>query len=79
MVCIETIRNLIGPGTLAVRLVANIITGHFLLTLLGNTGPFLSTSLLTILLITQIALLVLESADVIIQSYLFAILSTLYS
>ncbi|WP_431834057.1 F0F1 ATP synthase subunit A, partial [Escherichia coli] len=42
IVCIETIRNIIRPGTLAVRLAANIIAGHLLLTLLGNTGPFLS-------------------------------------
>ena len=47
--------------------------------LLGNTGPFLSTSLLSILIITQIALLVLESAVASIQSYVFAVLRTLYS
>ena len=34
-VCIETIRNVIRPGTLAVRLTANIISGHLLLTLIG--------------------------------------------
>nr|AVN68217.1 ATP synthase F0 subunit 6 [Paranauphoeta circumdata] len=79
MVCIETISNMIRPGTLAVRLAANMIAGHLLLTLLGNTGPFLSMSLLTLLIFTQIALLVLESAVAIIQSYVFAVLSTLYS
>nr|YP_010430476.1 ATP synthase F0 subunit 6 [Nigidius sinicus]USR68900.1 ATP synthase F0 subunit 6 [Nigidius sinicus] len=79
MVCIETISNIIRPGTLAVRLAANMIAGHLLLTLLGNTGPSLSSSLLSILLITQILLLILESAVAIIQSYVFAILSTLYS
>uniref|UniRef100_A0AAU7BAP6 ATP synthase subunit a n=1 Tax=Maotoweta virescens TaxID=3073469 RepID=A0AAU7BAP6_9ORTH len=79
MVCIETISNIIRPGTLAVRLAANMIAGHLLLTLLGNTGPSLSTSILTLLIIAQIALLVLESAVAIIQSYVFAVLSTLYS
>lgn len=79
IVCIETIRNVIRPGTLAVRLTANIIAGHLLLTLLGNTGPNLITSLVSILLIVQIALLVLESAVAIIQSYVFAVLRTLYS
>nr|YP_010946847.1 ATP synthase F0 subunit 6 [Rhabdoblatta nigrovittata]WGO57604.1 ATP synthase F0 subunit 6 [Rhabdoblatta nigrovittata] len=79
MVCIETISNMIRPGTLAVRLAANMIAGHLLLTLLGNTGPSLTMSLLTILVFTQIALLVLESAVAIIQSYVFAVLSTLYS
>jgi F-type H+-transporting ATPase subunit a len=79
IVCIETIRNVIRPGTLAVRLAANIIAGHLLLTLLGNTGPSLTYSILSLLLIAQIALLVLESAVAIIQSYVFAVLSTLYA
>jgi len=79
MVCIETIRNVIRPGTLAVRLTANIIAGHLLITLLGNTGPSLSIILVRFLVIGQIALLILESAVAIIQSYVFAVLRTLYS
>jgi len=79
IVCIETIRNIIRPGTLAVRLTANIIAGHLLLTLIGNTGNSLSNLLLSFLIIRQIALLILESAVAIIQSYVFAVLSTLYS
>nr|YP_010693039.1 ATP synthase F0 subunit 6 [Rhagoletis pomonella]QVT11224.1 ATP synthase F0 subunit 6 [Rhagoletis zephyria]QVT11147.1 ATP synthase F0 subunit 6 [Rhagoletis pomonella]QVT11172.1 ATP synthase F0 subunit 6 [Rhagoletis pomonella]QVT11185.1 ATP synthase F0 subunit 6 [Rhagoletis pomonella]QVT11237.1 ATP synthase F0 subunit 6 [Rhagoletis zephyria] len=79
MVCIETISNVIRPGTLAVRLAANMIAGHLLLTLLGNTGPSLSYMIISLLLIGQIALLILESAVAIIQSYVFAVLSTLYS
>lgn len=79
IVCIETIRNIIRPGTLAIRLTANIIAGHLLLTLLGNTGARISSILVRILILTQILLLVLESAVAIIQSYVFAILRTLYS
>nr|UQJ73581.1 ATP synthase F0 subunit 6 [Diamesa sp. 7XL] len=79
MVCIETISNIIRPGTLAVRLAANMIAGHLLLTLLGNTGNSLSFYLVSLLVMAQIALLVLESAVAIIQSYVFAVLSTLYS
>lgn len=79
IVCIETIRNVIRPGTLAVRLTANIIAGHLLITLLGNTGPSMPRIIISILLITQIALLILESAVSIIQSYVFAVLRTLYS
>nr|YP_010954840.1 ATP synthase F0 subunit 6 [Hemisodorcus sinensis]WMW30225.1 ATP synthase F0 subunit 6 [Hemisodorcus sinensis] len=79
MVCIETISNIIRPGTLAVRLAANMIAGHLLMTLLGNTGPTIPSSLLMMLLFTQILLLILESAVAIIQSYVFAVLSSLYS
>lgn len=79
IVIIETIRNLIRPGTLAIRLSANIIAGHLLLTLLGNTGSKLNLILINLLIIIQILLLVLESAVSIIQSYVFAVLATLYS
>lgn len=79
IVCIETIRNIIRPGTLAVRLTANIIAGHLLITLLGNTRSSITTPLVSILIITQCLLLLLESAVAIIQSYVFTVLSTLYS
>nr|YP_009350394.1 ATP synthase F0 subunit 6 [Crepititermes verruculosus]AQP26979.1 ATP synthase F0 subunit 6 [Crepititermes verruculosus] len=79
MVIIETISNLIRPGTLAVRLTANMIAGHLLLTLLGNNGPSMSHTMLTVLITAQILLLILEGAVAVIQSYVFAILSTLYS
>lgn len=79
LVIIETIRNLIRPGTLAVRLTANIIAGHLLVTLIGNSGCQLNLSLLNILIIAQILLLLLESAVAIIQAYVFSVLITLYS
>ena len=62
IVIIETISNLIRPGTLAVRLTANIIAGHLLLTLLGNNGPSIRHTLLTVLITAQIFLLILEAA-----------------
>ncbi|KAG7165333.1 ATP synthase subunit a-like 4, partial [Homarus americanus] len=79
IVLVKTLRNLIRPGTLAVRLAANIIAGHLLLTLLGNIGPSLSLTLVSFLMLTQILLLILESAVAIIQSYVFAVLRTLYA
>lgn len=79
IVLIETIRNIIRPGTLAVRLTANIIAGHLLITLLRGTGPRIRNYFIIILIIIQILLLILESAVAIIQSYVIAILSTLYS
>lgn len=79
IVYIELIRNVIRSGTLAIRLSANIIAGHLLITLLGNTGSHLSMLIINVLLITQILLLTLESAVACIQSYVFSILATLYS
>nr|YP_009342997.1 ATP synthase F0 subunit 6 [Austropotamobius torrentium]APS87211.1 ATP synthase F0 subunit 6 [Austropotamobius torrentium] len=79
MVLIETISNIIRPGTLAVRLAANMIAGHLLLSLLGNMGPALSFGVIWILISLQVLLLLLEAAVAVIQSYVFAILSSLYA
>lgn len=79
IVCIETISNIIRPGTLAVRLSANMIAGHLLMTLIGNTGPGLSSVMVGLLVLGQLCLLVLESAVSIIQGYVFSVLRTLYS
>ena len=79
IVLIETISNVIRPGTLAVRLTANIIAGHLLITLLGNQTAEASRLLLISLIFVQIILLTLERAVALIQSYVFAVLSTLYS
>nr|AYR05218.1 ATP synthase F0 subunit 6 [Cryptorhynchinae sp. 4 ACP-2013] len=79
LVIVESISSVIRPGTLAIRLSANMIAGHLLMTLMGNSGPSLSMILLQILIISQMLLLILESAVAIIQAYVFSILSTLYS
>nr|UYO79257.1 ATP synthase F0 subunit 6 [Hydropsyche sp. XG-2022] len=78
MVLIETISNMIRPGTLAVRLTANMIAGHLLITLLSSNGPMMSQIMIMILLFMETMLLILEISVSIIQTYVFTILSTLY-
>jgi F-type H+-transporting ATPase subunit a len=78
IVIIETVRNIIRPMTLSIRLAANIVAGHLLLTLLGSQGPILSLVNLIFLIIGLYLLLLLEVAVACIQSYVFTILSSLY-
>lgn len=78
IVIIETVRNIIRPITLSIRLAANIVAGHLLLTLLGSQGPNVSIIIIIILIIRLILLLILEVAVACIQSYVFTILSSLY-
>lgn len=79
MVCIETIRNIIRPGALAVRLSANIIAGHLLIRLLGNRTTEIRTIIIIILISIQIVLILFETAVAVIQAYVFSILRTLYT
>nr|YP_009699963.1 ATP synthase F0 subunit 6 [Leptaulax koreanus]QEK77356.1 ATP synthase F0 subunit 6 [Leptaulax koreanus] len=79
MVIIESISNIIRPGTLAIRLSANMIAGHLLLTLMGNSMIFMNYTFLNLMIFLQLLLLMLEFAVAIIQSYVFSILSILYS
>nr|WMV00420.1 ATP synthase F0 subunit 6 [Maoricicada oromelaena] len=77
MVIIESISNLIRPGSLAVRLTANMIAGHLLMTLLGNL-PMNYEYYSGMIIIFQILLMLFELAVCMIQSYVFMVLSTLY-
>nr|ATD53067.1 ATP synthase F0 subunit 6 [Paphnutius ruficeps]ATV98860.1 ATP synthase F0 subunit 6 [Paphnutius sp. EMHAU-15062703] len=79
MVCIETVSNLIRPGSLAVRLTANMIAGHLLMTLLGNMMINVNMVLILFFVLIQVVLLMFEMAVSIIQAYVFTVLGTLYS
>nr|UBI44031.1 ATP synthase F0 subunit 6 [Eysarcoris annamita] len=79
MVLIETISNLIRPGSLAVRLTANMIAGHLLMSLLGNKSTSINMLMLTFILIIQMMLMLFEAAVAMIQAYVFSVLTTLYS
>merc|ERR1712126_376799 len=79
MVIIETVRNIIRPLTLSIRLAANIVAGHLLLTLLGSQIPNVrSISFLVLFFSLYLLLLLLEVSVACIQSYVFIILNSLY-
>lgn len=78
IVIIETLRYFIRPFTLSVRLIANMVAGHLLLTLLGvfmfkvdYLGKFF-------LIMGGIRLTFLESIVILIQAYVFTLLISLY-
>lgn len=79
IVLIESIRNIIRPITLSVRLAANLTAGHLLLILLGER--IVNNRILIVITITiaQFTLITLEAAVAVIQAYVFATLSTLYA
>nr|YP_010872931.1 ATP synthase F0 subunit 6 [Pheidole malinsii]WGV34130.1 ATP synthase F0 subunit 6 [Pheidole malinsii] len=80
MVIIESISLIIRPITLSIRLTANMIAGHLLLSLLGSSGQLISSIILmNIMMFSQILLFILEISVSMIQAYVFSILSTLYS
>ena len=79
IVLIETVRNIIRPITLSVRLAANIIAGHLLLTLIRGQAPYISSILFLPLFIGQSLLIILEMAVALIQAYVFTILRSLYA
>lgn len=78
IVIIETVRRVIRPGTLSIRLAANIVAGHLLLTLIGSQGIILNNIFLILLILGLILLIILEIAVACIQSYVFIVLNSLY-
>lgn len=78
IVIIESIRNIIRPGSLAVRLSANIIAGHLLMRLLGNNLQY-NIPLIIVIIWLFIGLIIFELAVAFIQSYVIITLTTLYS
>nr|QBO27203.1 ATP synthase F0 subunit 6 [Appendiseta robiniae] len=73
MTIIETMSIIIRPFSLSIRLTANMIAGHLLMTLLN------SNSMMVIILMIQMFMMMFELCVAMIQSYVFSILSSLYS
>lgn len=78
MVIIEIVRNVIRPLTLSVRLAANIIAGHLLLSLISGPANLGSLVIVGLIVVSVMLLVTLESAVVLIQAYVFRVLRTLY-
>lgn len=79
IVIIELISLTIRPLTLSIRLTANIIAGHLLLSLLRSSGTLINLPIIILLIIpSQFILLTLEISVSLIQAYVFSILSALY-
>lgn len=79
IVLIERISSIIRPLTLSVRLAANIIAGHLLLTLIRNAIRVFRPVAAVSIVVVQISLVILEVAVAAIQSYVFTILRVLYA
>ena len=77
MVIIERIRIIIRPITLSVRLMANMIRGHLLLSLVGGGIGIRIGGAVGV--VGEILLCSLEMAVAIIQSYVFIVLLGLYA
>nr|YP_002727953.1 ATP synthase F0 subunit 6 [Physopelta gutta]ABZ02103.1 ATP synthase F0 subunit 6 [Physopelta gutta] len=77
MAIIETMSNIIRPGALAVRLMANMIAGHLLMSLLGNNLQ--ANMMMPMIIMIQMMLMLFEVAVAVIQSYVFSVLMTLYT
>ena len=80
IVIIELVRSIIRPLTLSVRLAANIIAGHLLISLLGSSMiPTIGISPIFLVFLSIFSCLIfLEIAVSVIQAYVFILLSTLY-
>merc|ERR1712108_79836 len=79
IVIIELLRSVIRPIRLSVRLVANIVAGHLLITLLRSPVTPETSALVFITAIFGLSLLrCLETAVALIQAYVFRVLSTIY-
>jgi ATP synthase subunit 6 len=76
---IEIISYISRIVSLSIRLTANMVAGHTILSIISSFGLYLSLSFNVLLIVPIIILiLILELGVAIIQAYVFAILTTTY-
>jgi len=78
IVLIESLRNIIRPFTLSIRLGANIIAGHLLMVLVNDFCKNLPFEKILFCGAGRLALSLLERVVIVIQAYVFIILISLY-
>lgn len=76
MVVIELVRNFIRPLTLSVRLAANMVAGHLLISLVN--GGRITPVVVSIAIFSGAMLMVLEISVAFIQGYVFSTLRVIY-
>nr|BAG24185.1 ATPase subunit 6 [Ascoschoengastia sp. TATW-1] len=77
MVLVELVSNLIRPITLSVRLTANMVAGHILISLMESFVMKMNPNIIISFLSSSI-LIILETGVSFIQAYVFSILVSLY-
>nr|YP_009333092.1 ATP synthase F0 subunit 6 [Araneus angulatus]AMD83659.1 ATP synthase F0 subunit 6 [Araneus angulatus] len=78
MVLIESISHLMRPFTLSIRLAANMMAGHLIISLLASIS-LISMFSFSMSILLQSILLILEFGVSVIQGFVFSILILLYA
>nr|YP_010274796.1 ATP synthase F0 subunit 6 [Craseoschema thyasiricola]UJV31471.1 ATP synthase F0 subunit 6 [Craseoschema thyasiricola] len=82
LILIEFISYIVRPLTLAIRITANISTGHVVLSMMGSyNASFLFSSMLlaSLVIMIQTGYIMFEMAIALIQAYIFSLLLTLFA
>nr|UTN43153.1 ATP synthase F0 subunit 6 [Strongylocotes lipogonus] len=76
LVLVETVSYFIRPLTLGIRLMANVMAGHLILSLMGSTITYSLTMLPSVLLLG--GFLAFEICVCVVQAYVFFMLTAMY-
>ncbi len=82
LILVETVRTLVRPLTLSLRLAANITAGHIILGLLGtylSHSTFVSSASSSVLILIISGYNIFEFIICVIQAYIFCLLISLYA